>query len=329
MNRTMLALAVTLSLGTAPGLLAQEGPAGGADPPAAQEAPARPATYDEAADARKQIDAAVARAGKENRRVLIQWGANWCGWCHLLHEHMEKEKDVRRKLLYEYDVVLVDIGRFDKNLDLAERYGARFKDPQAGGVPYLTILDADGNVIANQETGSLESKVDGKNGHDAEKVLAFLAEHQADYLSAESILGDALRRAGAEKKMVFLHFGAPWCGWCHRLEDWLARPEVAKTLAKDFVDVKIDTDRTIGGKEMLERMTKGVPSGIPWFAFLDADGAIVADSFVAPGQNLGHPYTDEETAAFAALLERVSTRIGREEMKTLVDDLRATNAQKK
>lgn len=328
MKATLLALAAVMSLGSVSAAFAQDGAAGG-EQPAAEKAPARPNIYDEKADARKQIDAALAKAKKENRRVLIQWGANWCGWCHLLHEHMEKEKDVRRKLLYEYDVVLVDIGKWDKNLDLVKQYGANFQDPQAGGVPYLTVLDADGSVLANQETGSLESKVDGKNGHDAAKVLAFLTKNQAAYLPAESILSDALRQAKAEDKTVLLHFGAPWCSWCHRLENWLARPEVAAILAKDFVDVKIDTDRTIGGKQMLEKMTKGVQSGIPWFAFLDANGEVVADSFVAAGQNLGYPYTDEEMAAFAEMLERVSNRISDEEMKALVADLRSTNAKKK
>ena len=91
-----------------------------------------------------QIAEAVARAKRKNKRVLIQWGANWCGWCHLLHGTFNENPEVARKLLYEYDVVLVDIGKWDKNLELAEKYGADFKN---NGVPYLTILDADGKVL--------------------------------------------------------------------------------------------------------------------------------------------------------------------------------------
>jgi thiol-disulfide isomerase/thioredoxin len=300
-----------------------------ATPPAAQKKPEkkkRDPIYDEKADANAQIAAALAKAKTENRRVLIQWGANWCGWCYRLHDHFEKNKDVRRKLLYEYDLVLVDVGKGDKNLDLAKRYGADFMNK---GLPFLTVLDGDGKVLANQETGSLETQDAEKPGHDGKKVLAFLTKHQATYLPAESLLSDALRRAKAEKKSVFLHFGAPWCGWCHRLEDWMTRPEVAAVLSKDFIDVKIDTDRTIGGEQMLEKMTKGVRSGIPWFAFLDADGNVIADSFAGEnGGNLGCPYTDEEIDAFAKLLAGVTDRISNAEITKLADDLRRSRKKK-
>ena len=142
--------------------------------------------YDEQADAKADIEAALARAAKENRRVLLVWGANWCGWCVKLHTFFEEDPDVSRKLFYEYDVVKIDIGKNDKNLDLAKRYGATF---QKEGVPFLTVLDAKGAVLANQETGALE---DGPK-HDQEKVLAFLTEHQAPYPKAADV-----RRAGAE-----------------------------------------------------------------------------------------------------------------------------------
>ena len=159
--------------------------------------------YDEAADARADIAAAVARAEKENKRVLVQWGANWCGWCHLLTDHLQKDKDVRRKILYEYEVVHVDVARFDKNMDLAAHYGAELK---GNGIPYLTVLDGAGKVVVNQPTGPLEKdKV-----HDPEKVLAFLNEHQAEYLKAEELLKNALDQAGERQKRVFLVFGAPW-----------------------------------------------------------------------------------------------------------------------
>jgi thiol:disulfide interchange protein len=73
--------------------------------PAAKPAKAEVAIYDESADAQKLIDAALARAKKENRRVLVQWGGNWCGWCKLLHAKFQSDPAIRKELSYEYDVV--------------------------------------------------------------------------------------------------------------------------------------------------------------------------------------------------------------------------------
>ena len=47
--------------------------------------PTRANLYDETADGGKQIAEALAIAKRENKRVLLQFGANWCGWCHKLH----------------------------------------------------------------------------------------------------------------------------------------------------------------------------------------------------------------------------------------------------
>lgn len=169
-----------------------------------QEEAAPPApVYDEAADAAEDIATAIAVAGKENKRVLIQWGANWCGWCKLLHGLFKEDRQIGRKLQYEYEVVYVDVGRFDKNLNLAEQYTA---DLKGNGIPFLTVLAGDGSVVTNQETGSLE---EGK-AHDPAKVLDFLTTHEAEPLKAEELLDDVLKEAGRLKKRVFLTFGAPW-----------------------------------------------------------------------------------------------------------------------
>ncbi len=161
--------------------------------------------YDESADAAADIEAALAVAAKENKRVLVQWGANWCGWCIKLHGLFQDDRTIGRKLQYEYEVVYVDIGRWDKHLDLVEGYGIDLK-----GVPFLTVLDSNGDVVVNQETGSLEVPIEEGAKHDPEKVLNFLTEHQPDYLEAEDLLTDALAEAGRLHKRVFLTFGAPW-----------------------------------------------------------------------------------------------------------------------
>jgi thiol:disulfide interchange protein len=267
-------------------------------------------TYDEKADAKEQIAEALAKAKKHNRRVLIQWGANWCGWCIKLHDVFKSDKAIAKKLQNEYDVVFVDIGKADKNLELVKKYGATLEE----GVPYLTVLDADGKPVTNQETGSLEK---GAN-HDPEKVLAFLKKHETVKTPAPELLETALARAKKDNKLVFLHYGAPWCGWCHKMEAWMARPEVSAVLAKDFVDLKIDEDRDPGAAEVQQKYPKR--GGIPWFAFLDADGKVVADSNGKEG-NIGFPAAPEEIAHFEAMLRKAKRQISDAEMETLTGSL--------
>ena len=301
-----------------------QGPAApSAEPAPAAEAPAvPPPVYDEAADAAADIASALARAARENRRVLVQWGANWCGWCKLLHGLCDSNAELRRELRSEYEVVRVDVGRFDRHMDLAARYGAELK---ANGIPYLTVLAADGTVLANRETGSLEATVDGRPGHDPARVLAFLVEHQAPYPEARDLLDGALAQAAAAKKRVFLHFGAPWCGWCRKLEAWMAQPGTAGRLAAGFIDCKIDVDRTLGGKELLASMRGSDAGGIPWFAFLAADGSRLADS-TGPGGNIGFPVEPQEVAHFRGMLRAAGTGLDDAALDALMASLAAPPA---
>lgn len=270
-------------------------PATASQEPAQKGATPARQVYDEAADSAADVKAALARATKENRRVLVVWGANWCGWCVKLADVFKKNPEIASKLQYEYDVVKVDVGQFDKHMDLAASFGADFKST---GIPFLTVLAADGKVLANQETGALEL---GKE-HDPAKVLEFLTKHQAPYLKANELRDGALAAAKAEQKKLFLTFGAPWCGWCHRLEDFLARPDVAPVFARTFRVQKIDVDRTLGGQDLCDSYA-GMNSGIPWFAALDASGKPLATSGDS-GSNLGCPWSPEEVAAFGVFLEK-------------------------
>ncbi len=316
-----LAAAAVLALGSH--TLAQEAPKPAiAQPPAtAKPAKAKPQVYDEAADGKKQIEAALAKAKKNNRRVLVQWGANWCGWCIKLHGLYASDRDIAKTLMYEYDVVFVDVGQFNKNIELATGYGA---DLKKNGLPYLTILDEGAKPLANQETGSLEKKPDDsgsatETGHDPAKVKEFLTKYQAAYPEAKAVLDAAFAKAKAEKKQVFLHFGAPWCGWCHRLEDWMDQPAVAALLAKEFVDCKIDEDRTKGAKAIETRFGKS-EGGIPWFCFLAADGTKVVDSDAAKG-NIGFPSEPAEVEHFKAMLTKACKTLTKAEIETICASL--------
>ena len=257
--------------------------------------------------------------------MLIQWGANWCGWCNWLAATMQHNPELSHELLYEYELVHLDLGHFDKNLDLAKELGAEIKS-----IPYLTILGADGKTVvhSNSEPFEIKEATPAGDHHDAAKLVAFLAEHQARPVDAKVVRAAALAQAKKDGRMVFLRFGAPWCGPCHRLADWMVQPEIEALLAKDFVDVYIDQDRMPGGKEMLaaEAATAGVQAdGIPWFVFCDADGKQLATSSGEKG-TIGFPYAPDAVAHFAKMLEKCKRNLTSADVETLTASLDAIRA---
>jgi thiol:disulfide interchange protein len=126
-----------------------------------------PKIYDEAADGFEQIKAAVALAKQSNKRVLLQFGAEWCGWCHRLHRLFDTDERIAQKLKTDYIVILIDVNG-DHNQAVDEKYG----HPMQHGLPVIVVLDADGNQLATQDTAELEEG----DHHDPEKVMAFLEE---------------------------------------------------------------------------------------------------------------------------------------------------------
>ncbi|MFZ4573916.1 MAG: thioredoxin family protein [Phycisphaerales bacterium] len=316
--RTTAALFLT-AMALATPVAAQQDPTPVTPQPAAKKVE----VYNEAADAKADIAAAVAAAKKDNKRVLIQWGANWCHWCVKLDGTLKADKKLSKEMLYEYVLVKVDVGRFDKNTELFNGYGAKLKE---SGIPYLTVLDGDGKVIANQESGALEQG----EAHDVGKVLGFLKAHEATPLKADDLLASSLTKAREQGKSVFVHFGAPWCGWCHRLEAWMAEPSNAAILAKDFIDCKVDTDRNPGGGEMHRKynamIDKPSGGGIPWFVFLNAEGVALVDSN-GPQGNTGFPSAPEEIAHFTAMLRKAKKNMTDDDIAALEKSL--ANASKK
>jgi len=129
--------------------------------------------YDEKADGSQQIVVALETAKKENKRVLLQFGANWCIWCHRLHSLCETNSEISAKLRDAYIVVLVDVNK-GHNKEVDTRYGT----PTHFGLPALAVLDADGKLLVTQDSGKLEEG----DHHDPKKVLAFLNEWTAKKL---------------------------------------------------------------------------------------------------------------------------------------------------
>ena len=158
---------------------------------------AKPAVYDEQADPQQQIDTAVRTARHRNQRVLLSLGGNWCGWCIKLHKLFDENQEIAKLLDEEFVVGWID----SANLDKVAAFGADArKEIGKHGVPFLVVLDADGKVLALQDTGSLEEGP----VHDPAKVKAFLKTWVAPLMDAETLLADA---ESAQRKRT----GVCWC----------------------------------------------------------------------------------------------------------------------
>jgi len=102
-------------------------------------------------DARQQIHDAVARAGREHKNVLLVFGADWCYDCHVLDKAFHRP-DVAAVLNANYELLNVDIGEGNKNLDLAAQYEVALNR----GVPAVAVLDSRGALLYSQKAGEWE-----------------------------------------------------------------------------------------------------------------------------------------------------------------------------
>jgi thiol-disulfide isomerase/thioredoxin len=101
------------------------------------------APYDEAADANAVVAAAFARAKKSHKRVLLDLGGNWCPDCIILANLMRMPA-MKAFMAKHYEFASVDVGRFDKNLQIPARFGytQRLK-----GVPTVLVATPDGKLV--------------------------------------------------------------------------------------------------------------------------------------------------------------------------------------
>ena len=96
---------------------------------------ARPASreiYPDPAQAKADLAAGLKAAAQSHKRVIVDFGGNWCGDCQVLDIYFHNPQN-RRILESNYVLVHINIGRMDENLDIAERY----RIPVTLGVPAL------------------------------------------------------------------------------------------------------------------------------------------------------------------------------------------------
>jgi thiol-disulfide isomerase/thioredoxin len=122
--------------------------------------------FDAKADAKAEVDAALARAKAGNRMVLIVMGANWChdsralaGWFAQPH--------FAAMIVSRYELVYVDVGYKDRNIDIARRFGIK----SIKGTPTVMIVDGNGKLL-NKKDAPKWRNAGSRSGDDVYKAFA-------------------------------------------------------------------------------------------------------------------------------------------------------------
>jgi thioredoxin 1 len=110
-----------------------------------------PNIYSDTADAHADIARALHTAAREHKRVIVDFGGNWCGDCHVLDIYFHQQPNLSL-LESNFVMVHVDIGHYDKNADIIAKYDIPWKH----GVPLLMVLDARGKVLMVQRNREFE-----------------------------------------------------------------------------------------------------------------------------------------------------------------------------
>lgn len=122
--------------------------------------------YDEEINPMEQIDAAVARASKEGKNVICQVGGNWCRWCLMFADFIEKDEEVSKMIADNYVYIHVNYSGKKSPKELTDR----LKNAGRLGYPVLVVMSPEGHVIHLQDSSLLEEG----EGYNKQKVLRFL-----------------------------------------------------------------------------------------------------------------------------------------------------------
>jgi thiol:disulfide interchange protein len=98
--------------------------------------------------ARQEIAAALRTAAAAHKRILLDFGGNWCPDCIALDQYFHNPSNLPI-LQPNFVLVFINVGQLDQNVSLAAHYGI----PLSKGVPALAVLSSRGKLLYSQKNG--------------------------------------------------------------------------------------------------------------------------------------------------------------------------------
>ena len=107
-----------------------------------------PLPYDEKVVDSLQLDEFIDLSISKGKQPVVIFGGNWCPDCRILEGTLAMPT-IKKFLQKHYQVMHIDIGRYDRNMELMDHLNIESKK----GVPRVVILDLEKNIV-NSSTSS-------------------------------------------------------------------------------------------------------------------------------------------------------------------------------
>jgi thiol:disulfide interchange protein len=128
------------------------------------------AKYDPQSDPAKDLAETIRIASEANKRILLQVGGEWCGWCHKFDAYIADHAAVLQAIRENFVIMKVSYSDDNQNEAFLAKY------PSIPGYPHLYVLESDGTLLHSQNTVELE---EGSSYNQA-ALLAFVDRWKAN-----------------------------------------------------------------------------------------------------------------------------------------------------
>ncbi len=140
-------------------------------------------------------EAAFERAAREDRPILLDIGAVWCHWCHVIDRESYEDPKIAKIINEHFVAVKVDR---DERPDVDARYQSAVGSlTGSGGWPLTAFLTPDGKVFYG---GTYFPPRDAHNQPSFERVLRAVAKHYRENKGEAMRDAESLHQALAERR---------------------------------------------------------------------------------------------------------------------------------
>ena len=125
--------------------------------------------YNEEIDQVEQIDKALKQAKNEGKFVIAQVGGNWCRWCLMFADFIEKDAELTKFIDENFVFIHSNYNPRERADEKALAMLKKLGNPERFGFPVFVVMDESGKVIHTQDSSYLEEG----NGYNRDKVVRF------------------------------------------------------------------------------------------------------------------------------------------------------------